>query len=478
MVGKAAAPVNPEVRTYCRSAGEALYSAPMSHSFAILSRRVVIDGEIRPAAILIDGERIADIVEIDQVPPGHAIDDRGDQVVMAGVVDVHVHVNEPGRTDWEGFETATRAACAGGITTLVDMPLNSSPVTTNAAAFREKLAAAEGQLFVDCGFYAGLVPGNADRLEELIDAGVLGVKAFLCHSGIDEFPNATEDDLRAAMPILARRGVPLLVHAELVDDHNSSALAEDPRNYAAYAASRPQRWEVRAIQLLIELCRETGCHVHIVHLAASKALPILRDARKEGLPITVETGPHYLYFSASEIADGDTLAKCAPPIRDDDNRRRLIDALIDGEIDFVATDHSPSPPSMKALESGDFQKAWGGISSLQILLPALWTALAARDVEIPDIARWLAEAPAKLVGLSDEVGTIAPGKLANLVIWDPQASFEVAPKKLHHRHPITPYKGHKLRGLVHATYLRGQAIFDQQTVHPEPTGRALFTTKE
>lgn len=444
---------------------------------AIRTSRAVVSGSLRPAAILIEGDMITDIVEPGRVPSDFGVDDVGDAVVMPGLIDVHVHINEPGRTEWEGFETATKAACAGGITTVVDMPLNSSPVTTDVVAFGEKRAAAEGKLWVDCGFYAGLVPGNEGEIEALLDAGALGVKAFLCHSGIDEFPNATEKELRAVMPLLARRKKPLLVHAELVDGVEK-VPHEHRRNYDAYSASRPHRWEIRALKLLIDLCRQTGCQVHIVHLATARAVPLLRSARAEGLPITVETGPHYLYFATEEIPDGDPRYKCAPPIRNSKNRRGLWEALQEGVIDLVATDHSPSPPELKELDSGDLIKAWGGISSLQLLLPVLWTAARSRGLSPVDIARWVCHEPARFLGVDHDRGELAVGKQANLVVWDPKKSFRVDPALLYHRHPISPYSGQSLYGVVEKTYLRGVEVFDGSKVIAEPQGRALISTKD
>ena len=454
----------------------------MAEQAVIYSQRVVIGGELRPAALVLEDGQIREVLEVDDLPQDLPARDFGDQVIMAGLIDPHVHINEPGRTEWEGFETATKAAAAGGITTVVDMPLNSSPVTTSPDAFEKKLAATHQKLFVDCGFYAGLVPGNSDQLEALLDAGVLGVKAFLCHSGIDDFPNATEQDLRAAMPILAARNKPLLVHAELVDSEGSDDHdgPDTPQNYRAYAAARPQRWELRAIELLLKLVEETGCHVHIVHLAASEALPMLRDARERGLPVTVETGPHYLYFASEEIPDGDTRYKCAPPIRDDKNRRNLLQALQNGDIDLVATDHSPSTPDLKELDSGNLLKAWGGISSLQLLLPVLWTAAKAEGATIVDVARWISSAPARLLGLQETLGTIAPGRPANLVVWDPDKEFTVDADQLHHRHKITPYEGEMLQGVVNTTFLRGEAIFDatrSPALLPAPTGHPILSTE-
>lgn len=422
----------------------------ISDKLDVRSRRVITPtAEVAASITVRDGK----IVEVGDYTASDA-HDLGDVAILPGLVDPHVHINEPGRTEWEGFATATAAAAAGGITTLVDMPLNSSPVTTTVAALEAKRAAAKGKLDVDVGFYAGLVPGNEDDVEALLNAGVLGVKAFLCHSGIDEFPAATEKELRAVMPLLAQREVPLLVHAELVSEVPEM---QEPTRYGDYLASRPRKFERDAIELMIRLCRETGCRTHIVHLADAECVPMLRDARDEGLPLTVETCPHYLTFAAEEIPDGATQYKCAPPIRDAANREALWQALADGVIDFVATDHSPCPPEMKRQDVGRFDLAWGGISSLQLSLPVMWTEAAVRGHSLVDIANWMSHKPAKLIGR--EAG-IQVGATANLVVFDPEAEFVVRGEELHHRHPLTPYEGRTLRGVVQETYLRGLLAAD------------------
>jgi len=442
----------------------------MAVDFALKSRRILTpDGE-RSGAVLVQEGRIAGVIASEAVPAGCPVEDVGASVVMAGLVDSHVHINEPGRTAWEGFETATRAAAAGGITTLVDMPLNSTPVTTTPAALAEKKAAAQGKLWVDCGFYAGLVPGNASALAPLLEGGVLGVKAFLVPSGLEDFPNATEADLRAALPLLARAGVPLLVHAER--DLGAPAM-RDPCRYADYLASRPRAWENAAVALLIEQARAFGAAIHIVHLSSSEAVPALAAARAEGLPVTVETCPHYLYFAAEAVADGDTRFKCAPPIREAENRERLWAALRDGIIDAVVSDHSPTLPVLKLLDAGDFQRAWGGIASLQLGLSVVWTAARARGFAWADVARWMSLAPAHLLGLADRKGQIAPGRDADLVVWNPEALFCVEPARIHHRHPLTPYDGERLYGVVEMTWLRGKKVYAQGRFLDGPVGRVL-----
>jgi allantoinase len=442
--------------------------------WALVSRRVVAPDGTRAAAVVISGEQVVDVVALDELAISCRVGDVGDRVVMPGLVDTHVHINEPGRTEWEGFITATRAAAAGGITTLVDMPLNSSPVTTTVEALALKVEAARGKLQVDCGFYGGVIPGSSGHVGALIDAGVLGFKAFLCHSGIDEFPNATELDLRAVMPELARAGLPLLVHAELT---GPVARATDPdgRSYQQYLASRPRAWEHDAIGLMIALCREFGCRVHIVHLSSADALPMIARARAEGLPLTVETCPHYLTFAAEEIPDGDTRFKCAPPIRERANRERLWEGLRDGLIDTIGTDHSPAPPELKLLETGDLSRAWGGIASLQLALPAVWTEAHRRGFTINDLTGWMAKRPAELVGLSRRKGEIAPGRDADLVVFDPESTFNVDPTALQHRHRATPYEGRALLGRVETTYLRGRPVFRSNGFWESPAGRPLWS---
>jgi allantoinase len=448
--------------------------------WAIRSTRVITPEGERAAAVLVRDERIAAVVPPLQIPTACPILDVGDLVVIPGLVDTHVHINEPGRTEWEGFETATRAAAAGGITTLIDMPLNSSPVTTKASSLDRKLAAAERKLWVDCGFYGGIVPGNADDIVPLIGAGVLGFKAFLCHSGIDEFPAATAADLRSALPHLAAAGLPLLAHAELVaplPPDIEAKLSASPRSYAAYLASRPRAWEHTAIRLLIELCREQRSHVHIVHLASADALPMIADARLAGLPLTVETCPHYLFFAAEEIPDGQTLLKCAPPIRERENRERLWQALRNQLIDTIVSDHSPAPFAVKCFETGDLQKAWGGVASLQLGLSAIWTAARGRGFSLVDVVRWMSQHPAQLIGLGRRKGALAAGCDADIVVFDPNVSWVVISDRLHHRHKATPYEDQTLHGRVAATFLRGRKICVGERVADAPTGRILLRSK-
>ncbi len=390
----------------------------------------------------------------DLAPP--PVYDLGDLVVMAGLVDTHVHVNEPGRADWEGFQTATAAAAAGGITTIVDMPLNSVPATTTPGALMKKrLAAHDSQIAIE--FWGGAVPGNARELNALADAGVRGFKCFLAPSGVEEFPPVEEPDLREVLPILRRLRLPLLVHAEWPPALRPIPVASDTRAYATWLDSRPAQAEVDAIALLVSLCREYGARIHVVHLSAAAALPTLRAARAEGLPITVETCPHYLTFCAEEIPSGATLFKCAPPIRDRANREALWQALENGDVDFIATDHSPCPPTMKG--DGDFTRAWGGIASLELNLSAVWTAASARGITLERVASWLSATPAAFAGLAERTGSIAEGKDADLVVWNPDMEFTVDERRLHQRHKVTPYAGRRLRGRVIETYSKGRLVY-------------------
>ncbi len=469
------------------------------HGSALLirTRRAVTPEGVRPVLIRIAGGVIRAVEPLgpgegvgptawrpsEEPPPTGeaALLDVGEAVVMPGLVDTHVHVNDPGRADWEGFGSAGRAAAAGGITTIVDMPLNSSPVTTDVEALERKLRAAEGSCRVDYALWGGLVPGSVGELPSLLEAGVSGVKCFLADSGIDEFPPVGEAEARAGMEVLSQWGAPLLVHAE-----SAAVLARvsveddgaDAGSYARYLASRPPEAEVEAVELVLRLSAETGCPVHVVHLSAADALEPVAAARRSGIPVTVETCPHYLTFAAEEIADGATEFKCAPPIREEANRARLWNGLADGLIDQVASDHSPAPPAMKRGGGGDFLAAWGGIASLQLLLPAVWSAARGRGHDLPRLATWVCEAPARLAGLGARKGRLAPGFDADLVIWEPERAFVVRGEALHHRHPQTPYQGRTLHGRVLRTFLRGVQVFDGTGAEPafppaRPSGRWL-----
>lgn len=434
------------------------------------STRVILPEGEREAWVLVDGGVIVQV--LDQPPSllNVPMVELGHKILMPGVIDTHVHINEPGRTEWEGFDSATRAAVAGGLTTLVDMPLNSSPVTTSVKAFDEKLYAAAGKLHTNVGFWGGIVPGNENEIAPLIKKGVLGFKAFLTHSGIDDFPNATEEDLRKAMPIIAKHNLPILVHCELTDalTRATNNDQQETRNnsYTNYLNSRPKKWEDDAIAMMIRLCAEFNCRTHIVHLSSADSLKQIAEAKQRGLPLTVETGQHYLYFNAEDIRDGQTQFKCAPPIRGKENNDQLWQALKDGLINFVATDHSPATPSLKEIGSGDFMKAWGGIASIQYALPVLWTAAKKKNCTFSDVVKWLCENPAKLAGLESEKGKIAIGFDADLVVVDDEKTFTVDEACCHHRHKVSPYMGEKLYGVVEQTYLAGEKIYeDGEFIH-------------
>ena len=452
----------------------------------IRGRRVVLPGALVPASIHLSAGRISAITAFEEIPSGAAIVEAGaDSVVMPGLVDSHVHVNEPGRTEWEGFATATRAAGAGGVTTIVDMPLNSIPATTTLAGLKAKLEAASGKCSIDVAFWGGVVPGNTGELAKLWDAGVVGFKCFLVHSGVDEFPNVTESDLRAAMPELARLGAMLIVHAEMPGPienaccltANEDGESQARRSYEVFLRSRPRAAENEAVELMIRLGRESGCRIHIVHHSSADALGTLRAARKAGAQITVETCPHYLHFAAEDIRQGATEFKCCPPIRERANREQLWEALGDGTIDMVVSDHSPCPPEMKLREQGDFMKAWGGISSLQLRLPVMWTGASARGFELNQVTEWLCGAPARQVGLAERKGSITVGCDADIVIWNPDREFRVTPEMVQHRHKLTPYAGEVLRGVVEKTFLRGRMVYDGGEFASAPGGQIILRGK-
>ncbi len=441
---------------------------------AFVARHVVTPEGIQPAAILVDGERIQAVVSSEQVSGRYKIRDFGEAAILPGLVDSHVHINDPGRAEWEGFETATRAAAAGGYTMLVDMPLNCLPATTTVAGLQAKRAAARGKCRVDWAAWGGVVHDNQGDIEALAAAGVPGFKCFLIDPGIDGFTKVTEQQLRLALPHIARTGLPLLVHAELAGpiDRATAALTDaDWSRYSTYLQSRPEEAEVAAIRLTLSLCREYGFRLHIVHLSSGRALSELRAARAEGLPVSVETCAHYLHLSAETIANGATLNKCAPPVRSRENREKLWEGLRDGTIDFVVTDHSPCPPVMKRLQEGNFRTAWGGIASLSVALPLMWTEASKRGFTLLDLAHWMATGPARLAGCDTRKGRIAADYDADFVIFEPECEFVVTKDRLHYRHTVSPYLGEALRGVVKATYLRGAPVFCERAFPGETAGR-------
>jgi allantoinase len=426
---------------------------------AVRSKRIFsAKGTVRGHLIIGEG-KILDITGYDE-NPGCEVLEAGNDIVMPGIIDPHVHINEPGRTEWEGFESATRSAAAGGITTITDMPLNSSPVTVNKNSFQLKLAAANQKLNVNCSFWGGVIPGNFPEIRRLLESGVFGLKAFLTHSGIDEFPASTAEELIPVLQLLKEFNMPLLVHCELDEAHSEEQLFEqNPCSYSAYLHSRPREWENNAIALMIDLCRMTQAHIHIVHLSSAGAIPMIRKAKHEGLPLTVETAPHYLFFSSENIPDKATHYKCAPPIREKENNDKLWEALKDGTIDFIATDHSPAPPELKEMESGNFKKAWGGIAGLQFSLSAIWSKAREKNIPAENITRWMCENPALLLGIEKRKGYLQKGFDADICIWNPDEKFKADFKDIHHRHKLTPYAGLELYGKVNHTFVNGKLVY-------------------
>lgn len=425
--------------------------------------RVLLPDGVKPAALHIKDGRIADITAPDQVGPGAQLVDAGSLLVTPGVVDSHVHINEPGRTEWEGMRTATQAAAAGGITTVVDMPLNCIPATISADAAKQKQDLLGDALHVDVAFWGGVVPGNTGALEGLARFGVPGCKCFTCPSGVDEFPHVVRADLEKSLPVLRDLDRVLLVHAEApgpLERAEAAVAGKNPRAYSTYLASRPNAAEDEAIAMVIDLCRKHRARAHIVHLASGSAVPLIAAAQKEGVQISAETCLHYLAFTAEEIGDGATHFKCAPPIRDAANREQLWAGLKAGTIGMVVSDHSPCTPALKKMETGDFMGAWGGIAGLQFGLSALWTMAKQRGIGLEQVFAWNAAGPAKLAGLSQRKGRLAKGFDADLVLWDDGKDFTVKSDAVHHRHKVTPWAGRTLCGVVQKTFVRGRLAFD------------------
>jgi allantoinase len=437
----------------------------LTADLVLRARRAVVGGEERSVAVGVTGERITSVTAYDDPPAARrTVDLADDEVLLPGLVDSHVHVNEPGRTEWEGFATATRAAAAGGVTTILDMPLNSVPPTTTLAGLEAKRAVAESQVSVDVGFWGGAVPGNVPDLAPLHEAGVFGFKCFLLDSGVDEFGHLEPPAFAEAMAETARLGALMIVHAEdgaLIDE---SAL--DGRHYEGFLASRPKAAEESAIRLVLDTAAATGGRAHVVHLSDADAAPAVRAARAAGVDVSIETCPHYLTFDAEHVPDGATELKCCPPIREADNREALWAALSAGDIDLVVSDHSPCTPDLKARGGGDFGQAWGGIASVQLGLPAVWTGARARGHTLADVVRWMAGAPADRVGLTHK-GRIEVGADADLVRFAPDDEFTVDVADLHHRNPVSAYAGRRLAGVVRETWLRGRVVGDV------PAGRLL-----
>ncbi|XP_030647180.1 allantoinase, mitochondrial [Chanos chanos] len=448
---------------------------PGSAVSAVRSQRVLYGKEVRPALIIIKDGKIHNILPDpgDTLYTAGEVLDVGNSLVMPGIVDCHVHVNEPGRTTWEGYWTATRAAAAGGVTTIVDMPLNSIPPTTTLSNFHEKLQAATGQCFVDTAFWGGVVPGNQMELRPMVQAGVAGFKCFLIHSGVDEFPHVTDNDLHTAMKQLQNTGSVLLFHAER-EIQQPVAEDGDPSEYSTFLRSRPDIMELEAIRTVAELCLQYQVRCHIVHLSSAQPLQIIRAARQAGAPLTVETTHHYLSLSAEDIPIGATQFKCCPPIRGMANQEQLWSAVKAGDIDMVVSDHSPCTPDLKRLDSGDFIQAWGGISSLQFGLSLFWTSASKRGFTLADVVRLLCKEPAQLCRLDNQKGNLSPGYDADLVIWDPEKEFKVKEENIHHKNKLTPYLGLTLRGEVQATIVRGRVVYTSGSFSPQPLGKHLL----
>ncbi len=440
----------------------------MNNSGALFSQKCFWNGKLQAATVCYE-KGIITRIEPDKLPEAM---DLGNLVLMPGVIDAHVHINEPGRTEWEGFATATAAAIAGGTTCLADMPLNSSPVTISVKNFEEKLEATKGKLHAHVGFYGGVIPGNAEEIEGLAKAGVLGFKCFLVHSGIDEFPNVSKADLDIAMPILSRLGLPLLAHCEWIEQAFDSGLDENPKSYSNYLESRPKKWENDAVALMIELSRKHNCAVHIVHVSSSEALKLIKEAKEEGLQITAETCPQYILFYAEGIADGDTRYKCAPPIREKANNDLLKNALGTGILDFIGTDHSPAPPEIKELESGNLAKAWGGIAGIQFLLSASWTALN-HEMTLEKFIPLITENPARFLKIDQRKGFLKPGFDADFVVWNPEKAFEVKPENILFKHRISPYIGKWLYGEIEQTWIAGNQVFEKNKLTDKHLGTWL-----
>jgi len=447
----------------------------MNH-FALKSKNVVVDNQVKPACIEVKNQLIHAIHPYDQELDCD-IQDYGELAILPGLVDSHVHINEPGRTEWEGFNTATQAAAAGGITALVDMPLNCIPVTTTTAAFQEKLDSVHDKLWVDCGFWGGVIPQNIEDLDDLLNAGVLGVKSFLIDSGIEEFPQVEPKDIRAAMPILAKHDVPYLIHAEL--DCGGFDDVVITKEYNSFLASRPKKWENDAITLMVDMARESkengaNCKVHIVHLSSDEGLDIISQAKKEGLRFTAETCPHYLTIASENIPDGKTLFKCCPPIRENKNREHLWRAVEDGRLDFIVSDHSPCTPELKHIDTGDIEKAWGGISALQFGISLIWTEAKERGFTLADIARLMSAETAKFAGLDGIKGAIKVGLHADFLVLDPNKEFTITNEMIKHRHNITPYAGRRVVGQVEKTFVRGELVYQQDEFMNAPVGKPLL----
>lgn len=452
----------------------------MAISKLFVSKRVLINNSLTAAGILVSEGKIKEIISEDKIEAVKTdttikVIDVGENVLMPGIIDSHVHVNEPGRTEWEGFESATKAAVAGGVTTIVDMPLNSIPPTTTLENFNTKLSSTKGKLHSDVAFWGGVIPNNQNELLQMVDAGVIGFKCFMGPSGIDEFPHVNYEDIEKALKVLEGTDAVLAFHAEI--DQDVDIKNDDPKSYNTYLKSRPAEMEENAIKMVAELCGSHQTRCHIVHVSAASALPIIKAAKEKCFKLTAETCHHYLSLIAEEIPDNNTQFKCAPPIRESDNRTQLWDGLKSGILDLVVSDHSPCTPDLKFLgkpseNSGNFIKAWGGISSLQFGLSLFWTEGRKRGFKIEDINRLMTVNPAKLAGLNDRKGQIKEGFDADFVVWDPEATITISETMIHHKNKVTPYAGKTLQGKVIRTVVRGETVFENGK-HSKPLGQIL-----
>ncbi|XP_068739908.1 allantoinase, mitochondrial-like [Montipora capricornis] len=445
----------------------------------IKGQRIVLPDSIISGCVVVKNGQIVGIeagYSAISAPLGAKVLDAENLVVMPGVVDSHVHVNEPGRTEWEGFATATQAAAAGGITTIVDMPLNSIPPTTTMDGFNTKLNCARNKCWTDVAFWGGVIPGNQAEIKPMVSAGIKGFKCFLVHSGVDEFPCVTENDVRLAMMQMQGTDAVFLFHAEVELPQGPPITSQDPSKYSTFLESRPESMENQAIEMVIKLCREYRVPCHIVHLSSASALPMIRRARADGVPLTIETTHHYLSLTAEDVPEGATQYKCCPPVRDCKNRDSLWDALKSRDIDLVISDHSPCTVDLKCLEKGDFMAAWGGISGVQYGLSIFWSNACRRGFTLHDVVRVLCEEPAKLSRLSHRKGKIAVGMDADLVLWNPDESFVVDQKNTRHRNKVTPYHNMELKGVVHKTILRGNLVYERDRVCDHPAGQLLLET--
>ncbi len=450
----------------------------MSHpDFILTSRRVMVDQEVYPASLVVRNGKVDQIVNGTLVQHELPVEDVGDLMVMPGLVDTHVHINEPGRSEWEGFETATQAAAAGGITSIVDMPLNCTPVTTSAEALACKMESLAGKLWIDCGFWGGVTPSSLGDLRNLLEAGVLGVKSFTIDSGIEDFPLVEESHIRQAIPIIAEYQVPYLIHAELQDSQKESTSIGT--SYQKFLESRPCQWETEAIGMLIRLGQEAKhkgieARIHVVHLSSAEALSQIAEAKGQGLSLTAETCPHYLSLCAEDIPDCNPLFKCCPPIREKENRERLWQGLLDGTVDFVVSDHSPCSPEFRCLETGAIDQAWGGIASLQFGLPIVLHEATQRGIDLPQVINWMSTRPARFAGLGNRKGRLSPGFDADMVVFDDQATYRIQSETIKFRHKMTPYERHLARGMVKTTYVRGRKVYSDGKFLEVPNGTMLL----